>query len=76
MIIPVDRLDADTLDAIIDEFILREGTDYGLQECSHQQKARQIKEQLLTGRLVVVFSEAHETVNIMLAEQFQQGYAE
>ncbi|WP_394175704.1 YheU family protein [Thalassotalea litorea] len=75
MIIPVEQLQQDTLLAIIDEFILREGTDYGLQECSHQQKVLQIQEQLTSGRLVIVFSEAYETVNIMLAEQFQQQSA-
>lgn len=72
MIIPIDRLDSGTLVAIIDEFILREGTDYGLEECSHSQKVEQIQEQLKSGQLVIVFSEAYETVNIMLAEQFQQ----
>ncbi|TLU64692.1 YheU family protein [Thalassotalea litorea] len=75
MIIPVEQLQQETLLAIIDEFILREGTDYGLQEYSHQQKVLQIQAQLKSGRLVIVFSEAYETVNIMLAEQFQQQSA-
>ena len=30
--IPVDRLSAEVLNAVIEEFILREGTDYGVQE--------------------------------------------
>lgn len=76
MIIPIEQLQQDTLLAIIDEFILREGTDYGLQEYSHQQKVAQIQQQLKSGRLVVVFSEAYETVNIMLAEQFQHQAAQ
>ncbi|MDG1733714.1 MAG: YheU family protein [Thalassotalea sp.] len=70
MIIPIEQLDSDTLDNIIQEYILREGTDYGLQECSMEQKIAQIKAQLKTKKIVLVFSELHETINILPFEQF------
>ena len=38
MIIPEDTLKAETLNRVIEEFVLREGTDYGLREFSLEQK--------------------------------------
>ncbi|TRX55220.1 YheU family protein [Thalassomonas sp. M1454] len=70
MIIPIDRLDTETLDSIIQEYILREGTDYGFEECSMEQKIAQIKAQLKTKKIVLVYSELHETINILPFEQF------
>lgn len=70
MIIPIDRLDTETLDSIIQEYILREGTDYGFEECSMDDKKQQIKAQLTRKEIVLVYSELHETVNILPFEQF------
>ena len=70
MIIPIEQLSTDILDNIIKEFILREGTDYGAEEVNFEDKAAEIKQQLINGEIVVVYSELHETVNIMPANQF------
>ena len=35
--IPLDRLEKSTLSAVIEEFVLREGTDYGPSETSLKQ---------------------------------------
>ncbi|WP_047047577.1 YheU family protein [Vibrio mexicanus] len=66
MIIPWQQLEADTLDNLIKEFVLREGTDYGDHEVSLDQKIDQVKTQLANGEAVIVFSELHETVDIQL----------
>lgn len=70
MIIPLDQLAPDILDNIIKEFVLTEGTDYGLQDVSFDVKVQQVKTQLANKTAVIVYSELHETVNIMPAEQF------
>ncbi len=70
MIIPVEQLNLATLDTIIEEYILREGTDYGLEECSFAEKQAQIKAQLRDGIIVLVYSELHQSVNILPASQF------
>jgi uncharacterized protein YheU (UPF0270 family) len=72
MIIPIDELPSATLDAIIEEFVLREGTEYGADECSLAEKIAQVKNQLLTGAVVLVFSELYETVNIVPFENISQ----
>ena len=70
MIIPYQSLSSDTLNAVIESFILREGTDYGTEEYSLAEKSQQIIEQLKSGAVVLVYSEFHETVNILPKEQF------
>lgn len=64
MIIPWEQLPAATLDNLIESFVLREGTDYGEMEISLSEKVEQIKEQLRSGEVIILFSELHETVTI------------
>jgi len=70
MIIPLEQINEETLTAIIEEFILREGTDYGVIDTSKVDKIAQVKLQLQQGSAVIVYSELHETVNILPREQF------
>lgn len=71
MIIPLDTLADDVLIAIITEYVLQEGTDYGSEEVVLADKISQVKQQLITGSAVIVYSELHETVNILPAENFR-----
>lgn len=72
MLIPIDSLSSDTLNAIINEFVLREGTEYGAEDISIEEKIAQVKAQLTNGTAVIVFSELHETVNILPASEFTE----
>lgn len=72
MIIPWKDLDRETLDNLIESFVLREGTDYGEQERSLQQKVDDVRRQLNSGEVVLVWSELHESVNIMPRGQFRE----
>ncbi len=76
MIIPLNKISNETLLAIIEEFILREGTDYGDEITDKETKIKQVKQQLEHGSAVIVYSELHETVNILPTEQFQEGIEE
>lgn len=70
MIVPWQQIDPETLDNLIREFVLREGTDYGDVEVSLQNKIDQIRSQLESGEAVVVYSELHESVDIQLKNRF------
>lgn len=70
MIVPWQQISKDALNGIIEEFIMREGTDYGEQEASLEKKKQDLLNQLQTGHIVLVYSELHETVNLMLASEF------
>jgi len=72
MIIPFTELSSEILDSIIKEFVLREGTEYGDHNVELSEKIAQVKSQLDQGSAVLVYSELHETVNILPADQFQQ----
>ena len=65
MIIPFKELDPDTLTNIIEAFVLREGTDYGMQELSLAEKVEHVRMQLERGEAALEFSEEHESVNII-----------
>ena len=64
MIIPWQELENDTLINIVESFILREGTDYGMEELSLAQKTDALLNQIRQGSAVIVWSELHETIDI------------
>ncbi|MFZ7200964.1 YheU family protein [Avibacterium avium] len=64
MIIPWQDLEEETLINIAESFILREGTDYGEQELSLQQKTQNLLAKIRQGSAVIVWSELHETIDI------------
>ncbi len=70
MIIPWQQIEPDTLINIIESFVLREGTDYGEKEIPLANKVEEILEQIKGGKLVIVWSELHGSVNIMQKEHF------
>lgn len=65
MIIPIEELDADTLNNIVESVVLREGTDYGEEELSFATKVEQLLSQLRNGEAVLQYSELHESVDIV-----------
>ena len=72
MIIPWQDVSPETLDNLIEAFVLREGTDYGEQERSLAEKVEDVRRQLKNGEAVLVWSELHETVNIMPRGQLRE----
>ncbi|GHA03527.1 YheU family protein [Oceanisphaera arctica] len=71
MIIPFTELGEDTLNNLIEQFVLQEGTEYGEQDISLSEKVIQVKQQLKCGEAVIVYSELHESVHIVPAAQFR-----
>jgi uncharacterized protein YheU (UPF0270 family) len=65
MIIPYQQLDQNTLHTLIEHFVLREGTDYGTIEHSMEEKVNMVLNQLEQGDVVIVYSELHDSVNIL-----------
>lgn len=72
MIIPWQDLTPEALENLIESFVLREGTDYGEQERSLEGKVEDVRRQLKNGEAVLVWSELHETVNIMPRGQLRE----
>jgi uncharacterized protein YheU (UPF0270 family) len=65
MEIPYTELSAETLEAVIEDFVTREGTDYGQQEYSLQSKIEQVKGQLQRGEVKITFDPESETCSLI-----------
>ena len=61
-----DDLKPDTLRALIESFVLREGTDYGLNETSLDDKVAQVLIQLRRGEAHITYDPATESVNLVV----------
>jgi uncharacterized protein YheU (UPF0270 family) len=69
VIVPHASLTAEALRGVIEDFITREGTDYGMHEQSLEQKHEQVARQIGAGEVVIVFDVETESVNLMRREQ-------
>ncbi len=72
MIIPIEQISREALHGLIEEFITREGTDYGVAEISLDDKVQQVSKQLADGEVLVIFDAATESANLMTKYQYQE----
>lgn len=69
MIIPFEKLSAEALKGVIEEFVTRDGTDYGLVEMNLEKKADMVLRQLKNGDVFIVYDEITMTTNIVLKDE-------
>ena len=67
--VPHTDLAPATLRAVVESFVLREGTDYGVKEFSLQQKVAHVMRQLERGEAQILFDPNSETVDIVPVPQ-------
>jgi hypothetical protein len=65
--VPYERLDPDTLRKMIQEFVTRDGADWGEAGCMLEDKVEQVLRQLRSGKVKVVFDLASQTANIVVS---------
>jgi uncharacterized protein YheU (UPF0270 family) len=65
MIIPHKDLSADTLRGVIEEFVSREGTEYGPDEVTLETKVAQVMRQLERREVFVIFDPESESCDIV-----------
>jgi hypothetical protein len=63
--IPFDQLSLKALRGVVEEFVTRDGTDYGEVETPLEIKMNQVLDQLKSGKAVIVFDPESETCNIL-----------
>ena len=66
--IPWDELSEDALMGIIEEFVTREGTEYGDSEVSLEMKCQQVRQQLRDGEAFITFDEELQSCSISAAK--------
>jgi uncharacterized protein len=65
VVVPYTELAADLLHAVVESYVLREGTDYGEKEFSLEDKVAHVINQLKRGEARIVFDPGTETVSII-----------
>ena len=65
VIIPWQQLSSEVLHKIAQEFVLREGTDYGLQEFSLEEKTEQVLKAVKSGKAQIHYESQEGTVTIV-----------
>jgi uncharacterized protein YheU (UPF0270 family) len=74
--VPASELPPETLRAIIESFIMREGTDYGDAEYSLDNKVDQVRRQLDRGEVLLMWDEVLESCNLITKGQWQRYLTE
>lgn len=69
--VPLEALSLETAESLVDSFILREGTDYGLVEISLEAKREKIFKQLKKSDLVISFDPNTESVSILSVKDWK-----
>ena len=69
--VPVERLSAETLSALAQEFVTREGTDYGHADLAFETKVQQVIKQLKSGEAVLVFDLERKTHTLLGRQEFK-----
>ena len=70
--IPLNLLSDEATQALIEAFILREGTDYGANEVSLETKQRQVRSQIESGDVKIIFDPSTESVTLLTVKQWEQ----
>jgi uncharacterized protein YheU (UPF0270 family) len=66
--VPPARLDEEVLQALLEEFASRDGTDYGDRELSLEQKVLDLRRQLRQRGLLLLFDSESETWDLLERE--------
>jgi uncharacterized protein YheU (UPF0270 family) len=67
--VPYAELPPELLQAVIESFVLREGTDYGEREFSLEDKVAKVIAQLKRGEAKIVFDPESESVTIVVGQK-------
>ena len=65
--VPWQQLSEEALAGVVEEFITREGTDYGVEEFSLAQKVTQVMAQIRRGDVLMMFD--HDTERCQLVSK-------
>ena len=63
--IPFARIDPETLQRMIEEFVSRDGADWAESGCALEDKVQQVLRQLRDGQVRVVYDQKSQTANLV-----------
>lgn len=71
--VPHGELSSGTLRAVIESFVLREGTDYGERDASFDSKVSDVLRQLERGEAVIIYEPVSDSVDIVVKRRQRSG---
>ena len=66
--IPYDQLSPEALHGVVEEFVTRDGTDYGEVDVPLGTKIAQVMAQLKSGKAVIVFDQETESCTVLRSD--------
>jgi len=66
--IPLGELSSEALEGVIEEFVMREGTDYGHRDYSLDEKRTRVLRALESGAAVITFEPDTGSTSIVMSE--------
>ena len=72
MIIPHEKLTPEALQALIEEFVTRDGTDTGYEKKSFENDVAMVKMQVKRGYAVIVYDQSTKTSNIVPKDHLKE----
>lgn len=76
MIVPWEAVPADNLERLLEEFVTRDGTDYGEREIPVSTRVSQVRDALTRGDAVLWFDSVTETISVLSREAARLAAAE
>jgi uncharacterized protein YheU (UPF0270 family) len=74
MRIPIDQLAPETLRLVVEEYVSREGTDYGVRTTDFADKVEQVLRLLKNDKAFLCFDTESESCQILSPEAFRSAY--
>lgn len=69
VLVPASALSPEAMESLIQDFVTRDGTDYGLREHSLEEKVKSVKRQLERGDVVIAFDLEQESATLVLRSE-------
>lgn len=67
VVVPPTDVSGEALRGLVEEFVSRDGTDYGDRERTLEEKVDRVKQKLASGEVCIVFDRDDERVNLVCA---------
>lgn len=69
VLVPPSALSLEALESLVQEFVTREGTDYGLRVYSLEEKVKSVQRQLERGEVVIAFDLKEGSATLVLRSE-------
>jgi len=70
VVVPVAALSLQALNGLIEQYVLREGTEYGARDFSLEEKVRRVRQQLDAGQVLIVYSDELGVAELIPEREF------